>query len=58
MRAKMKKFLADCRAATAVEYGLIIAVLSLVIMAGIDNFGNEMQNMFGYVSGIITNSSK
>jgi pilus assembly protein Flp/PilA len=42
----IQQFLADRRGATAIEYGLIIAVLSLVIVAGIGRAGNEIQEMF------------
>ncbi len=45
MRA-MRRFLADEGGATAIEYGLIIAVLSLVIVAGIGSVGNAVQDMF------------
>jgi len=58
MRAKMKKFLADRRAATVVEYGLIVAVLSLAVVAGISGYGNAMMNMFFNFSDIISNSTK
>ena len=42
-----KAFLKDKRGATAIEYGLIIACLSLVIVAAISNVGNEVEDMFG-----------
>ncbi len=42
----IRKFVADRNGATAVEYGLIIAVLSLVIVAGVGRVGNEVQSMF------------
>lgn len=42
----LKKFLEDQSGATAIEYGLIVSVLSLAIVAGVANFGNTMSNMF------------
>jgi pilus assembly protein Flp/PilA len=42
----IRRFLADRNGATAIEYGLIIAVLSLVIVAGIGQAGNAIQGMF------------
>lgn len=53
MRAIIGKFLSDQRGATAVEYGIIVAVLSLVIVAGVENFGNALSNMFSRTSGIL-----
>lgn len=46
-------FIRDESAATAIEYGLIIAILSLVIIAG---FGNAMRQMlanFEYATEVI-----
>jgi len=42
----IRRFLADSSGATAIEYGLIIAVLSLVIVAGIGQAGNAISDMF------------
>lgn len=42
----IRRFLADERGATAIEYGLIVAVLSLVIVAGIGRVGNAISDMF------------
>jgi pilus assembly protein Flp/PilA len=42
----MRRFLADENGATAIEYGLIIAVLSLAIVAGIGRMGNAISEMF------------
>ena len=42
----IRRFLADRNGATAIEYGLIIAVLSLVIVSGIGQAGNAISEMF------------
>ena len=42
----IRRFLADRSGATAIEYGLIIAVLSLVIVGGIGQVGDAIQSMF------------
>lgn len=42
----MRRFLGDESGATAIEYGLIIALLSLVIVAGVGSVGNAVQDMF------------
>lgn len=43
----LKRFLMDRSAATAVEYGLIVAVLSLVVVAGVGTAANSLQFLFG-----------
>jgi pilus assembly protein Flp/PilA len=53
MLTSFKKFLADQRGATAIEYGLIAVVLSLVIVSGVQGYGNSMQNMFARISGTL-----
>jgi len=42
----IRAFWADRSAATAIEYGLILAVLSLVIIAGIGEAGDAIADMF------------
>lgn len=44
--AMLKAFWKDESGATAIEYGLIVAVLSLAIIGGVASFGNSLQNMF------------
>lgn len=40
------RFLKDRRGATAIEYGLIIAVISLTIVGGIQMTGNSVEDLF------------
>ena len=42
----IRRFLADTSGATAIEYGLIIAVLSLVIVGEIGQAADAIQAMF------------
>lgn len=53
----LKKFFRDERAATVVEYGLIVAVLSLAILGSLNLVMNAIHNNFNYTSGIIENSA-
>jgi pilus assembly protein Flp/PilA len=46
MQAIIRRFLCDRRGATVVEYGLIVAVLSLAIIASINDTHNALENMF------------
>jgi len=52
----LRRFLNDESGATAVEYGLIIAVLSLSIVGGIGMLMNAIENNFASTTGIIENS--
>lgn len=40
------RFLTDRRAATAVEYAVLLAVLTLVIVAGIGQAGNAVEKLY------------
>jgi pilus assembly protein Flp/PilA len=40
------RFLRDRSGTTAIEYGMIIVCLSLVIIGGISRTGNSVQDMF------------
>ena len=46
----ISRFLKDRSGATAVEYGMIIVCLSLVIIGGITSFGDEMETRFLEIS--------
>ena len=54
MGAMIRLFLRDENGATAIEYGLIIALLSLVIAAGVGNAGNKLEYMWGDNNSQIT----
>jgi pilus assembly protein Flp/PilA len=53
MRAIISRFLADRSGATAVEYGIIIAVLSLTIVASFESAANSLQNMLGRIADFL-----
>lgn len=42
----IRRLLSDESGATAIEYGLIIALLSLAVVAGVGQVGNEVSDMF------------
>jgi pilus assembly protein Flp/PilA len=44
------KFLRDERGATAIEYGLIAAMIAISIIAAMTTFGNSISTMFNFVS--------
>lgn len=53
----LKRFVKDTAGASAVEYGLIVAVLSLAMVGGFGMFSNSLSNMFNYQAGIISNAA-
>jgi pilus assembly protein Flp/PilA len=46
LKSILKKFLADESGATAIEYGLIAAGISLVIIAAVNGIGDKLNTMF------------
>ena len=43
---QIRRFLKDRSGATAIEYGLIVAVLSLAIVGGVGQAANAISDMF------------
>ena len=54
----MLRFLGDDEGATAVEYGLILALVTIVIVAGISALGGSTNGMWGRVQTQIGNVMK
>jgi pilus assembly protein Flp/PilA len=50
----MRSFARDESGATAIEYGLIAALVSVAAIAALRGMGNSLQNLFGVVSGELT----
>ncbi len=48
--SKFKHFLRDERGATAIEYGLIAAGISVAIIATVNTLGGQLKNTFSNVS--------
>lgn len=53
MRVMIERFLADRRGATAIEYGLIVGVLSLAIMGGVGTAGNSLESFWIRIGTIL-----
>jgi pilus assembly protein Flp/PilA len=58
MRNLIKRLASDISGATAVEYGLILAMIFLAMIAAIQNFGNETISMWTNVAGKMDKSGK
>lgn len=46
MKTTFSRFLADQSAATAIEYGLIAAGISLAIIAAVNGLGSNLNGLF------------
>jgi pilus assembly protein Flp/PilA len=51
---KTKATQRDERGATAVEYGLMVALIAAVIIAGVTLLGQNLQDLFDSVAGTIS----
>ena len=49
-RAGSRNFLRDERGATAVEYGIITALIAVALIAILSNLGGQMSTVFNEVS--------
>jgi pilus assembly protein Flp/PilA len=58
MFALTKEFIADESGATAIEYGLIAALISVGIIGAVSFVGDELANVFTSVSDTLGNSVK
>ena len=50
MKRMFAKFLADENGATAIEYGLIAAGISLAIIAAVNGLGSNLNTMFNSIN--------
>ena len=57
MRNLFKRLASDISGATAVEYGLILAMIFLAMLAAIQNFGNETISMWTKVGAKVEASN-
>ena len=52
-----KRFLRDESGATAIEYGLIAAGISVAIIGVVQTLGGQLKNTFSHVSDALGNAS-
>lgn len=50
MLQRIRKFLRENKAATAIEYGLIAALVSVAAIGALTTMGGKLKEMFGTVS--------
>ena len=51
---KFMKFLRDDTGATAIEYGMIAALIAVVIIAAVGLVGNDLNNVFRNIANNIS----
>ena len=51
MRSLIKRLVSDERGATAIEYGLIAALIAVVIITGVTAVGTNLSATFTSISG-------
>jgi pilus assembly protein Flp/PilA len=56
IRRKFRRFRRSERGATAIEYGLIAALISVVIIAALQLTGNSLKKVFNNVSSTLSSS--
>ncbi len=56
MLNRFKLFCGDESGATAIEYGLIAALVSVAAIGALTTMGNSLQTMFGTVSNSMSNA--
>ena len=47
------RFAKDESGATAIEYGLVAALIALAIMVGAGNLGNALNNQFDFIANTL-----
>ncbi len=57
MLALVSKFIRDESGATAIEYGLIAALISVVIIAALTTVGKNLTTVFDNVANALTNAN-
>jgi pilus assembly protein Flp/PilA len=57
MRNLVKRFAHDESGATAIEYGLIAALIALAIIVGGGQLGNALNNKFKGIATTVTNTN-
>jgi pilus assembly protein Flp/PilA len=58
MKTILKRFVKDESGATAIEYGLIAAGISVAIIAVVNSLGGQLKTTFTNVSNSLANAGK
>ena len=58
IRTNLRKLGVDTRGATAIEYGLIAAMIAVACIGGLESLGGGSKGMWGRLSNIVEDPSK
>ena len=58
MHKLVSRFVKDESGATAIEYGLIAALIALAIVVGATSLGNALNNQFGRIATKLNDTAK
>jgi pilus assembly protein Flp/PilA len=58
MKSQVLRFLRDTSGATAIEYGLIAAGISVAIIAVVNALGGQLVNTFSFVDAQLQNAGQ
>jgi len=56
IRWTLRRLLADERGATAIEYGLIVALISIAVISGMSSLGGGSNGMWTHISDDVSNA--
>jgi pilus assembly protein Flp/PilA len=56
MKRRLIKLMRNVRGATAIEYGLIVALIVIVVVAGISVLGNSNGGSWGNMTNKVSNA--
>ena len=56
-RSALARFVGDERGATAIEYGLIVSLIFLVILTAVTSFGNNTSNLINSISVAVSGAT-
>lgn len=54
--ATLRAMASDCSGATAIEYGLMLAILAFVVTSGASAVSGGMVDIFGRISAVLSGS--
>jgi len=57
MKKVLMSFLKDEDGVTAIEYGLIAALIAVVIITAVTLVGDSLENTFNYIGGEVSTAS-
>lgn len=52
----LMRFFKDESGATAIEYGLIASLISVAILAALNDYSDSMENMYNFIEDSIVNA--